>query len=87
MECPRSSGRRIPSEQDGDLLRDLAAHPEKRDAPLAWGLQYIVRGDILLPDGTEVTLDALCEEAGIPPYPLLEDMPPELTEEEFRAAR
>ncbi|MEA2601775.1 MAG: hypothetical protein QOF89_2767 [Acidobacteriota bacterium] len=29
---------------DHALLTDLAQHPEKRDSPLAWGLQFIVRG-------------------------------------------
>lgn len=73
--------------EDHALLKDLAAHPEKREPPLSWALQYIVRGDILLPDGSEVTLDELCAEAGVPPYPLLEDMPPELEWEDEESAR
>jgi calcineurin-like phosphoesterase family protein len=72
---------RISTQEDRELLEDLAAHPEKREAPLSWGLQYIVRGDVLMADGSEVTLDELCDEAGVPRYPLLEEMPPEIGEE------
>ncbi|MBF0369717.1 MAG: NACHT domain-containing protein, partial [Magnetococcales bacterium] len=32
------------SEGDRALLIDLAKHPEKREPPLSWGLQFIVRG-------------------------------------------
>jgi len=36
---------------DVDLLAHLAAHPEEREGPLAWGLRYVVRGDVwLAPD-------------------------------------
>lgn len=69
---------RISTSEDRTLLEDLAAHPEKRESPLSWGLKYIVRGDVLLPDGTHVTLDELCDEAGVERYPLLEEMPSEL---------
>ncbi|HLK59274.1 MAG TPA: hypothetical protein VKU00_22130, partial [Chthonomonadaceae bacterium] len=69
---------RLSTPEDWAFLEDLAAHPEKRKGLLAWGLQYIVRGDILLPDDTEVTLDELCRSAGVPLYPLLEEMPPEI---------
>jgi hypothetical protein len=64
------------------FLEELAANPEKRQDELSWALQYLVRGDVLLPNGTEVTFDELCVEAGIPLYPLLEEMPPELEYEE-----
>ena len=60
----------------------MAVNPEKRQGELSWALQYLVRGDVLLSDGTEVTLDELCVEAGIPLYPLLEEMPPEFEYEE-----
>jgi 3',5'-cyclic AMP phosphodiesterase CpdA len=73
---------RISTAEDRALLEDLAAYPEKREPPLSWGLQYIVRGDVLLPDGTEITLDELCAEAGVAPYQLLEEMPPEIEPEE-----
>jgi hypothetical protein len=69
---------RISTGEDRKLLEDLAAYPEKREAPLSWGLQYIVRGDVLMGDGSEVTLDELCDEAGVPRYPLLEEMPAEI---------
>lgn len=64
--------------EDKALLEDLARHPEKRDPPLSWGFKYIVRGDILLEDGTVVTLDELCDQHNLPHLPYLEDMPPEL---------
>jgi Calcineurin-like phosphoesterase len=64
--------------EDRALLEDLACHPEKREPPLSWGLKYYVRGDVILPDGSEVTLDQLCDEAGLPHLPYLEDMPDEL---------
>jgi hypothetical protein len=58
--------------EDRALLADLAAHPELRQPPMSWGLQYIVRGDVLLDDGTEVTLDGLCDEWGLDHLPYLE---------------
>lgn len=63
---------------DRALLEDLARRPEQRQGPLAWGLQFIVRGDVLLYDGTVVTLDELADEASQPRLPYLDDMPPEL---------
>jgi len=57
---------------------DLAHHPEQRPEPLSWGLQHVVRGDVVLPDGTELTLDDLCDEIGEPHLPYLEEMPDEL---------
>jgi len=64
--------------EDRDLLIDLARHPEKREPPLSWGLQFIVRGDVMLSDGSVVTLDELADEAGVPHLPYLEDLPDEL---------
>jgi hypothetical protein len=64
--------------EDRALLADLAQHPEKREPPLSWGLQFIVRGDVMLRDGSIVTLDELADEAGLPHLPYLEDMPDEL---------
>jgi 3',5'-cyclic AMP phosphodiesterase CpdA len=64
--------------EDRALLTDLAQHPEKREPPLSWGLQFIVRGDVLFDDGSVVTLDELCDEAGVPRLPYLEDLPDEL---------
>jgi hypothetical protein len=64
--------------EDRALLADLARHPEKREPPLSWGLQFIVRGDVMLADGSVVTLDDLADEAGVPHLPYLEDMPDEL---------
>jgi hypothetical protein len=64
--------------EDCALLTDLAQHPEKREPPLSWGLQFIVRGDVMLRDESVVTLDELADEAGLPHLPYLEDMPDEL---------
>jgi transcriptional regulator with XRE-family HTH domain len=59
---------------DRALLEDLAQHPERRDPPLSWGLKYWVRGDVLLNDGVEVTLNELCDELGLPRLPSVEAM-------------
>jgi hypothetical protein len=67
------------TDADHALMLDLAAHPEKREGLLGWGLKYVVRGDIVLDDGTEVTLDALADETGLPHLPLL-DPPPRVYE-------
>jgi hypothetical protein len=71
------------TQADRILLTDLAQHPERRDSPLAWGLQFIVRGDILFDDGSIATLDELCAEAGVPPLPYLEDLTGELALEDL----
>ncbi|MCP4657770.1 MAG: hypothetical protein GY856_20370 [bacterium] len=64
--------------EDRALLVDLARHPEKREPPLSWGLQFIVRGDVMDNDGEVLTLDELCDELGLPRLPYLEEMPDEL---------
>jgi len=69
---------RISTAEDRALLVELARHPEKRESRLSWGLQYYVRGDLVLDDDSVVTLDHLCAEAGLEPLPLLEEMPDEL---------
>ncbi len=63
---------------DRALLESLAADPSQRPEPLASALKYYVRGDLVMPDGSELTLDALCDRAGVARLPLLEEMPPEL---------
>ncbi|HEV7509987.1 MAG TPA: metallophosphoesterase [Thermoanaerobaculia bacterium] len=63
---------------DRTLLTDIAQNPERRNAPFSWGLQFIVRGDVLFDDGSIATLDELCDEAGVPRLPYLEDLPEEL---------
>ncbi|MBI2421567.1 MAG: metallophosphoesterase [Candidatus Hydrogenedentes bacterium] len=65
----------IGTPEDRALLEDLARHPEKREGPLQWGLRYIVRGDVVLDDGTVVTLDELSAAHGLEPLPYLEEMP------------
>jgi hypothetical protein len=69
---------RISTPEDRALLEDLARHPEKRQPPLSWGLQYYVRGDLMFDDDSVVTLDELCAQAGLAPLPLIEPMPDEL---------
>jgi hypothetical protein len=66
------------SMDDRALLIDLAQHPERREPPFCWGLQYIVRGDLLLAEGEVVTLDALCDELGLPHLPYLEELADEV---------
>jgi hypothetical protein len=63
---------------DRILLTDLACNHAHREPPLSWGLQFIVRGDIMLDDHSITTLDQLTEEAGFPPLPYLEELPEEL---------
>lgn len=69
---------RLSTPEDKALLMDLAQHPEKCEPPLSWGLQYVVRGDVLLENGSVITLDQLADEVGLPHLPYLEDMPEEL---------
>jgi 3',5'-cyclic AMP phosphodiesterase CpdA len=69
---------RCPTSKDRALLVALAQYPEKREEPLASGLKYYVRGDLVFEDGSEMTLDALCDKLGFPHLPYLEEMPPDL---------
>ncbi|MEZ5404212.1 MAG: NACHT domain-containing protein [Bryobacteraceae bacterium] len=66
------------TDDDRQLLIHLAQHPEERDPPLRWGLQYFIRGDIMHPDGTVTLLDDVSREFGFEPLPYLDEMPPEL---------
>jgi hypothetical protein len=63
------------------MLSAAADNPESQGPELATALRYIVRGDVLLEDGSEVTLDQLSDEAGLPHLPYLEDMPEDLQAE------
>jgi hypothetical protein len=64
--------------EDRALLEDLAGRPEQREAPVSWALRYYVRGDLVMRDGSVVTMDEICDELGVPRLPLLENMPPEI---------
>lgn len=64
--------------EDRALLESLAREPEQREGVLSWGQQYWVRGDLVMEDGSHLTLDELADELGLPRLPLLEDQPPEL---------
>jgi len=73
---------RCSSVEDRMLLETLARDPEAHRAELGGELtdclRYLVRGDVILEDDTEVTLNDLCDQAGVPHLPYLTDMPPEL---------
>ena len=56
---------------DVTLLEGIARNPQQRSGALEWALRYYVRGDILLPDSSEVTLDELCARAGQASLPYL----------------
>ncbi len=64
------------TEQDKDFLVDLASHPEKTEPPLSWALQYVIRGDLVLRDGSTVTLDDYLRESDLPSLPLIEEAEP-----------
>lgn len=73
---------RCSSDDDRALLTQLCQHPELRAAGqpfgsdlLYWGLKYFVRGDLLLEDGSEITLDQLCDLHQLPRLPYLEEAP------------
>lgn len=61
------------TDDDRQLLTSLATSPG-RAPPLSWGLQYIVRGDLVFGDGTEMTLDQLADDLGLPHLPILEPL-------------
>jgi hypothetical protein len=69
---------RLSTDADRELLIDLAHHPEKREPPLRWGLQFIVRGDVMMPDDSIRPLDDFFVPYGLPAPPYLEEMPEEL---------
>ena len=69
---------RMSTPEDRALLEDVAARPEQREAPVSWALRYYVRGDIMMRDGSVITMDEICDQLGVPRLPLLEDMPPEI---------
>lgn len=58
------------AEQKAHLAQAIS-NPESCLAPLSWGVQFFLRGDILLPDGEVVSLDELCRDAGVEPPPLI----------------
>jgi len=62
------------TETDRGFLVDLARHPEKREPPLRWGLQYIVRGDVMMPDYSVRPLDEFFACHGMEPPSYLEDV-------------
>ena len=69
---------RRPMAHDVDVLVGAATEPERFAVPLRFGLQYLVRGDIAMGDGTVLTLDEIAAEAGLPSVPLVEPMPDEV---------
>jgi hypothetical protein len=70
-------------EDDQDLLRSVAERPSQRNGVLGWALKYMIRGDIVLNDGTEISLDELSQSLGVSALPLIEQYP----EKEFAFLR
>jgi NACHT domain len=68
---------------DEDSLRSLAEDPSQRNGVLGWALKYLVRGDVVLNDGSEISLDELSKSSGVPPLPFIEQYP----EKEFAFLR
>jgi hypothetical protein len=60
---------------DEDFLRSLAENPSQRNGVLGWALKYLIRGDVLLNDGSEILLDELSKSSGVSPLPFLEQYP------------
>jgi len=69
---------RLSNGQDREQLEDSVRHPEKQADPFSWGLRYMVRGDVMLLDGSVVTLDELSDELNLPRLPYVEEMPEEI---------
>jgi hypothetical protein len=69
---------RVASSADRELLVASAKEPELQTPPLCWGLKYIVRGDIVLADGAELTLNKLCEVLDLPFLPYIDELPDEI---------
>jgi hypothetical protein len=69
------------SSGDRSLLAELAQFPEKCESPLSCGLQFVARGDIVLDDGSLLTLDELTDELNLPRLAYLEEMPEDLPED------
>jgi hypothetical protein len=69
---------RISTEVDKKVLTDAISNPEDYPAPLSHGLACYWRGDLILTDGSELTLDELTDELGLPRLPLLEDYPADI---------
>jgi hypothetical protein len=66
---------RCPKSSDERCLRDCASNPDSvQDETLRLGLQFLVRGDVMFPDGAVKTFDDICAQVGVDPPPLLEPM-------------
>lgn len=63
------------TDADRALLQRLASTTDA-PAPLRWGLRYIVRGDLLFPDGSQLLLDDIADVLGVPRLPLLDPTGP-----------
>ena len=62
------------------LLENYAQTPDSANDPqLALGLRFIVRGDIMLPDGQFKTLDEIADEHELQRLPFLEEVPEPFT--------
>ena len=80
MALARHVGRKSSSE-DRALLAEFAEFPEKCESPLSSGLQFVVRGDIVLDDGSLLTMDQLTDDLNLSKLPYLEEMLEDLPED------
>ena len=69
---------RCATERDFQILQRAVENAEGFPEPVNWGLQFLVRGDVVRRDGTIFRLDDLSDSLGLPRLPLLESMPDEL---------
>jgi hypothetical protein len=64
----------LSSLNDRAALESFSKSPELKEPPLRWGLQFVVRGDIMFDDGTSMTLDELADDLQLPHLPHLEEV-------------
>ncbi len=58
---------------DCALLIRAVQTPPNEEGALPWGLRFVARGDVLLEDGSVVTLDQLAQDIEVDPPPYLEE--------------
>jgi hypothetical protein len=63
------------SNSDLEILIGAAGNPNTRSGVFAWSLQHIVRGDIILNDGSELMLNEITSRLALPNLPLIENYP------------
>lgn len=63
---------RMSTETDRALLEDRARNAQADDPRLQWALRYFVRGDVIMSNGSVLTLDEVCQDLGAKTLPFLE---------------